>query len=126
VDSNTFSWSFAPAYTGRHVRHPSGLLVLWFDTATRATEDKSAGTVHVDSLVVSGIRHGEFLSFHCNADGKRETWVTPVVGIMHDTGTYARPRLAWMLDTASSRIRAIPTDPVLCSASDMFSGDVDD
>jgi hypothetical protein len=133
VDSNAFSWIIPSAgdvgrsrFTGDHVRHPSGLTILWLDTAIRATEDKPAGTVHVDSIVVSGILHGEFLTPHCNADGKRESWVTQIVGIVHDSSTYTRPRLAWMLDTGSNRIRAIPTDPVLCSASDMFSGgDVD-
>jgi hypothetical protein len=130
-DSNTFSWSFAPAhdylddsrFTGRHVRHPSGLLVLWFDTATRATEDTPAGTVHVDSIVVSGIKHGEFLTYYCNTRGRRET---QIVGIVRDSSTYTRPRVAWLLDTASNRIRAFRTDSVLCTPGDIFSGDVDD
>jgi len=129
-DSSTSSWSVAPAhnylddsrFTGRHVRHPSGLLVLWFDTATRATEDMPAGTVHVDSVVVSGIRHGEFLTHYCNTGGREET---QLVGIVRDSSTYTRPRLAWRLDTASDKIRAIVPDSVLCTPGDMFSGDVD-
>jgi len=129
-DSNTSSWSFGPAhdylgdsrFTGRHVRHPSGLLVLWFDTATRATEDTPASTVHVDSLVVSGIQHGEFLTYYCNT---RRTHETQIVGIIRDSSRYTRPRLAWLLDTASNKIRAIVPDSVLCTPGDMFSGDVD-
>jgi hypothetical protein len=130
-DSNTYSWSFAPAhdylddsrFTGRHVRHPSGLLVLWFDTATRATEDTPATTVHVDSLVVSGIQHGEFLTYYCNTRGR---WETQIVGIVRDSTTYTRPRLAWRLDTASNRIKSFPTDSVLCTPGGLFGGDVDD
>jgi hypothetical protein len=129
-DSNTSSWSFAPAhdylgdsrFTGRHVRHPSGLLVLWFDTATRATEDTPASTVHVDSLVVSGIQHGEFLTYFCNTRGRHET---QIVGIIRDSSRYTRPRLAWLLDTASNKIRAIVPDSVSCTPGDIFSGDVD-
>jgi hypothetical protein len=129
-DSNTSSWSFAPAhdylgdsrFTGRHVRHPSGLLVLWFDTATRATEDTPASTVHVDSLVVSGIQHGEFLTYFCNTRGRHET---QIVGIIRDSSRYTRPRLAWLLDTASNKIRALVPDSVLCTPGDIFSGDVD-
>jgi len=129
-DSNTSSWSFAPAhdylsdsrFTGRHVRHPSGLLVLWFDTATRATEDTPAGTVHVDSLAVSGIQHGEFLTYYCNTRGRHET---QIVGIIRDSSRYTRPRLAWLLDTASNKIRAIVPDSLSCTPGDIFSGDAD-
>jgi hypothetical protein len=129
-DSNTSSWSFAPVhdylgdsrFTGRHVRHPSGLLVLWFDTATRATEDTPASTVHVDSLVVSGIQHGEFLTYYCNTRGRHET---QIVGIIRDSSRYTRPRLAWLLDTASNKIRAIVPDSVLCTPGDIFTGDAD-
>jgi hypothetical protein len=129
-DSNTYSWSFAPAhdylgdsrFTGRHVRHPSGLLVLWFDTATRATEDTPASTVHVDSLVVPGVQHGEFLTYYCNTRGRRET---QIVGIIRDSTRYTRPRLAWLFDTASNRIRAIAPDSVLCTPADIFTGDAD-
>ena len=124
-DSNTYSWEFAPErdyqthsrFTGRHVRHPSGLLRLWFDTATRATEDTPAGTVHVDSIVVSGLQRGEFLSYHCNARGQ---WETQIVGLVRDSTNYTRPRLSWLLDTASNRIRPFPSDSVLCTAAEIF------
>lgn len=125
-DLNNYSWRFPTMnhgnerFTGQHLRDPSGMLVLWFDTATRATEDTPAGTTHVDSLVVSGLQPGEFLSYYCNADGRQETWITEIVGILRDTVNYARPRMAWMLDTSSYRIKAIPTDQVLCSVADLF------
>jgi hypothetical protein len=130
-DSNAYTWTFPSMdhgnerFTGQHVRHPSGMLVIWFDTATRATEDDPAGTTHVDSLVVPGLQPGEYLTFYCNAAGRKETWKTEIVGILRDTANYLRPRLAWKLDTVSHKIRAIPTDPVLCSAADLF-GEGDD
>ena len=107
-------------FTGQLIRVPSGLLLLWFDTTTRATEDTPAGTTHVDSLAVYGLQPGEFFTYYCNADGKQETWTTQIVGILRDTANYIRPRLAWMLDTSSFKIRAIPTDQVLCSVADLF------
>lgn len=125
-DSNAYTWKFPSMnngnerFTGQAVRHPSGVLVLWFDTTTRATEDTPARTVHVDSLVVSGLQRGEYVTPYCNADGRAETWKTQIVGILRDTTNYLRPRMSWMLDTMSHRIRAIPTDPVLCSAADLF------
>jgi hypothetical protein len=130
VDSNAFSWSFAPAhdylgdsrFTGEQVRHPSGLLLLWFDTATRATEDKPTGRVHVDTLAVWGLKHGEFATPHCNTGGR---WESQIVGVVHDSTGYSRPRLAWLLDTASNKIRAIATDSLLCTPGGMFGGDVD-
>lgn len=130
VDSNAFSWSFAPAhdylgdsrFAGEQARHPSGLLVLWFDTATRATEDTPAGRVHVDTLVVWGLKHGEFASPHCNTRGR---WESRIVGVVHDSSSYTRPRLAWLFDTDSNKIRAIATDSILCTPADMFGGDVD-
>ena len=124
-DSNTYSWSFAPAhdylgdsrFSGRHVRHPSGMLELWFDTATRATEDVPAGTTGVDSTVVSGLQSGEFLTYHCNAGGR---WESQIVGVVRDSTSYTRPRLAWLLDTASYRIRPIKPDSILCTPADIF------
>jgi hypothetical protein len=131
-DSNDRMWTFPDMnngnerFTGMHVRHPSGLMVIWFDTATRATEDTPAGTTHVDSVVVSGLKHGEYLTFYCNADGRHETWKSQIVGILRDTTNYLRPRMAWILDTVSYKIRAIPTDKVLCSAADLFGEGDDD
>jgi hypothetical protein len=131
-DSNEYTWTFPnmnngnERFTGRLVRHPSGLLVIWFDTATRATEDTPAGTTHVDSVVVSGLQHGEYLTVFCNAEGRHETWKSQVVGILRDTTNYLRPRMAWMLDTVSYKIKAIPTDPVLCSAAYLFGEGDDD
>lgn len=124
-DSNTYSWTFAPAhdylgdsrFSGRHVRHPSGLLELWFDTATRATEDVPAGTSAVDSAVISGLQPGEFLTYHCNTGGR---WESQIVGIVRDTTSYTPPRLAWLLDTASYRIRTIAPDSILCTPADIF------
>ena len=131
-DPNDRMWTFPDMnngnerFTGMHVRHPSGLMVIWFDTAVRATEDTPAGTTHVDSVVVSGLQHGEYLTFYCNADGRHETWKSQIVGILRDTTNYLRPRMAWMLDTVSYKIRAIPTDKVLCSTADLFGEGDDD
>lgn len=98
-------------FGGSHVRHPSGMLTLWFDTATRATEDRPVGRAHADSVVVQGLQHGEWLGRYCMLNGSADQ---RIVGIVRDTTPATRPRLAWLFDSESFRIRTIPTDSVSC------------
>jgi hypothetical protein len=110
-DSSFGSWSWSGSfYSADHVRHPSGLLTIWLDTAVRAGEDRPVGRAHADSIVVSGLRHGEWLGRICMI-GK--SLADTVAGLVPDTTVFVRPRLAWSFDT-NFRIKPIPTDSVTC------------
>lgn len=118
-DSSVGAWNFAPPdkyearayFAGSHVRQPSGLLTIWFDTATRASEYKPVGRAHTDSVVVRGLQHGELLAIFCNSVGQRDE---RIVGVVRDTAALSRPRLAWLFDAQALRIRTVPTDSIAC------------
>ena len=113
----------AEFYIGSHVRHPSGLMVIWFDTAVRATEDHPVGHVHTDSVVVSGVQHLEYLGRFCFAGG--DALPATVVGLVPDADSLFRPRLAWRFNTKSLRIEPFPTDSAKCRVTDPLEGEVD-
>jgi hypothetical protein len=118
-DSSFGVWEQDAFVSGNHVRHPSGELIIWFDTAIRATEDHPVGRAHADSIVVSGLKHGEGLSRYCFIEGNPQN---EVVGIVPDS-TVVEPRLAWTFDKATLRIKAVPTDSLRCSLRDPLEGD---
>ncbi len=109
-DSSYGAWD-----RGSHVRHPSGLLVMWLDTAIRATEDHPVERAHADSILVKGLQHGEGLGRFCMVNGST---ADRIVGVVRDTTTGTRPRLAWLFDSATFRIKATPTDSVTCFLHD--------
>ena len=93
----------------------SGRLVLTLDTISPRvlTEDAESTRTLTDSLVVTGISSKESWSRACTRGGRYDGFV---VGVIPNTVTAPTvPRLAWQFDTVSFRIRAIPTDPILCS-----------
>jgi hypothetical protein len=67
-----------------------------------------------DSLIVAGLAPGETFATLCKVGATLSHGQT--AGLMRDTVTeqWLQPRLAWFFDTVSVRIRAIPTDSVLC------------
>ncbi len=96
-----------------------GRLLLWLDTSTSRAVQRSRRHFEVaDSVVISTLSSGEFFTEYCRigdglADGQiggtartleRERWETP--------------RLAWVFDTLTSRIRTIPPDSVRCAVPD--------
>ena len=115
-DSSFGSWGFGSwgvagsFYSANHVRHPSGLLIMWLDTAIRASEDRPVGRAHADSVVVRGVRHEEWLGRYCLINGAAAEMVA---GLVPDTTARVRPRLAWRFDT-DFRIKPVPTDSVKC------------
>lgn len=109
-------------FIGSHVRHPSGLMVIWFDTAVRATEDHPVGHVHTDSLVVRDVRPGEYLGRFCFAG---QSPASAIVGLVRDADTAFVPRLAWELDATSFRIKPFPADSVRCRVADPLAGEAD-
>ena len=103
-------------FVASHVRHPSGLMVIWFDTAVRATEENGMRRVHVDSVVVQGMQHLEYLARICS-DTTGLT-VGRVVGLTQEADTTAHPRLAWRFNVQNFRIEPFPTDSVRCMVNE--------
>jgi hypothetical protein len=121
-DSSYGIWEVDAFVSGNHIRHPSGELIIWFDTAIRATEGHPVGRAHADSVVVTGLKRGEGLSRYCFVEGNPQS---SVVGIVPDT-IATEPRLAWTFDKATFRIKTIPTDSLRCALRDPLEGeDVD-
>ena len=122
ADSTDFEWTFAPRnggsntrFAGRVIRRPNGLLKIWFDTATRATEEKPAGRTGVDSVIVRDLRHGDWFTIVCNSGaGTRDT---QLVGVVHNDRRYVHPRLVWQLDTATNRIKSVSPEGIFCTAA---------
>jgi uncharacterized SAM-binding protein YcdF (DUF218 family) len=110
-DSSYGAWDQGGFLSGDHVRHTSGLLIIWLDTAIRATEDHPVGRAHADSIVVTGLKHGEGVGRFCLVNG---SMADNIVGIVGDDTIMMRPRLAWLFDKATFRIKPAPTDSVTC------------
>jgi len=110
-DSSHGAWDQGVFLSGNHVRHPSGLLIMWLDTAIRATEDHPVRRAHADSIVVRGLKPGEGLARFCLVNGST---ADHIVGIVLDTEVRTRPRLAWLFDNTTFRIKPTPTDSVTC------------
>jgi hypothetical protein len=121
-DSSHGAWDQNGFFSGSHVRHPSGLLIIWLDTAIRATEDQPVRRAHADSILIGGLQHGEGLGRLCMVNRSR---ADRIVGIVRDTTVATRPRLAWLFDTATFRIKATPTDSVTCFLNDPIDDAVD-
>ena len=99
-------------FVASHVRHPSGVMVIWFDTAVRATDDHPVGRAHADSVVVKGLRHLEHLGRYCfDAEGFPEAGV---VGLLPAPDTTARPRLAWRFNTQTFHIERYSVESIRC------------
>ncbi len=118
-DSSVEAWHFAVQdngtyapnfFGGSYIRHPSGLFILWIDTASRATEETPSRRIHADSVVLNDLKHGEVVSHYCKVSGSE---ADRVVGILPDTAP-ARPRQAWMLDPITVRVAPLATDSLSC------------
>jgi hypothetical protein len=110
-DSSYGAWDQGIFLSGDHVRHPSGLLIIWLDTAIRATEDHPVGRAHADSIVVTGLKPGEGVGRFCLRNGST---ADRIVGIVRDDTVMTRPRLAWLFDDSTFRIKPAPTDSLTC------------
>ena len=110
-DSSYGAWGQGIFLSGDHVRHPSGLLIIWLDTAIRATEDHPVGRAHADSIVVTGLKPGEGLGRFCLVN---RSMADRIVGIVREDTVMTRPRLAWLFDNTTFRIKPTPTDSITC------------
>lgn len=115
-DSSYGAWDRDGFVSGDHVRHPSGLLIMWLDTAVRAADGRPPRRAHVDSIVVTGLDPSEGLAHFCN--GKTGAGVNHVVGLVRDTAINHQPRLAWLFDDRAFRIKPTPTDSLICFLRD--------
>jgi hypothetical protein len=119
-DSSYGTWDQEGFVSGNHVRHRSGLLILWLDTAIRATEDHPVGRAHADSVVVRGLQSGEGLGRFCTVNGST---ADRIVGLVRDTTMATQPRLAWLFDDHTFRIKVAPTDSLTCFLRDPMEGE---
>jgi len=109
-------------YSASHVRHPSGLMVIWFDTAVRATEEHPVSRAHADSVVVTDLRSGEYLGRFCLHEGASND---DIVGLVPNADSLFRPRLAWRFNPRTFHIDRFPADSVTCRVTDPLAGEVD-
>ena len=109
-------------YIASHVRHPSGSMIIWFDTAVRATEEHPVGHAHVDSVVVNGVQHLEYLGRFCFIGEDPDP---AVVGLVQEGDTIYHARLAWKFNTHTLRIERFPADSARCRVTDPLEGEVD-
>lgn len=97
-------------------RYRSGFLVIYLDTALKRAYpgEPPHERARADSLIVTGLAPGETFARLCKVSATLSKGET--AGLMRDTVTeqWLKPRLAWFFDTVNVRIRAVPTDSVLC------------
>ncbi len=103
-------------FSGDADRYRSGVLIIYLDTSFKRAYPGEAPHeyAHADSLVVRGLAAGETFAEFCKVGSTLALGRT--AGLMRDTvtGQWLQPRLAWLFDTVSVRIRVAPTDSVLC------------
>jgi len=94
----------------------SGRMVLALDTLWPRVETEGANPTRTvtDSLVVPGIRSGEYWTYNCTNNGQYEPFVVAMIPQVAPASNI--PRVAWKFDTLTYRIRPIPTESMLCSA----------
>lgn len=97
-------------------------MVIWYDTAVRATEDHPVGHAHTDSVVVNGVQHLEYLGRFCFVGQSPENGI---VGLVQEGDTLFRPRLAWRFNKSSLRIEPFKSDSLWCRITDPLEGEVD-
>lgn len=97
----------------RVAQFASGTLQVWLDTSRTGVSDKARPFFPADSIRVGGLTKLDRFTQGCTYG--TGSW-QPRIGIVSDT-TYehkTRPKFIWFLDTASARIRPLPTDSASC------------
>lgn len=89
------------------------LLNVNLDTAPLGTAGKGAQYTTADSLRITGLSNLETFTQTCRPSS---TASGPIIALMRDTATarWGEPHSAWILDTATVRIRKIPASSVSC------------
>lgn len=115
---NDVSDTKPPRFSADFVRFTSGVLILKLDTGlVRNRPEAPFDTKLADSIAVRGLGITERFATDCkfgiHVPDERLT------GLVPDTTPerWMRPRLAWLFDTASARIRRIKPDSISCALS---------
>ena len=100
-------------YRAHEKRLSSQLLVLTLDTPAVSTKGAGGKTYFVaDSAVVTHLSYGDSFKNDCKTvSGAGNGLVT---GIVSTNQGRQHPRLAWMFDTVTLKILALPPDSVWC------------
>ena len=96
-------------------RFTSGALIVTLDTSLVRTEVGPPYYFRLaDSILVRGLAKTERFTIDCQAGGH---WDRRILGLLRDSIRHqlARPRLAWMIDTAAGKLRGIKTDSLSCA-----------
>jgi hypothetical protein len=96
-------------------RFTSGVLLLTLDTTlVRNQTDPPFDSKLADSIAVRGLGKTERFSTDCKFGARSRD--ERLNGLVPDTtpNKWMRPRLAWMFDTVSARIRRIRPDSISC------------
>jgi hypothetical protein len=105
----------SPRFSADFVRFSSGVLVLKLDTTLiRNRTEPPFDTRLADSIAVQGLKKTDRFATDCKLGAHS---VDPrLTGLVSDTiaEKWMRPRLAWLFDTVSSRIRRIKPDSLSC------------
>jgi len=112
-DSSYGAWDRDGFVSGDHVRHPSGLMILWLDTAVRATDGRPARRAHADSIVITGLDPSEGLGHFCNGpNGAGPIASSDWFATLRPTTSHGSPGSLTKRRSESRRLR-----PTLSSAS---------
>lgn len=92
-------------------------LQLWLDTSTHRARQKTprSSFAPADSLAISDLETGEFFTQYCRVDAGLADGQIGGLARTLVPEQWERPRLAWVFDTVTSRIRSIPADSVSCA-----------
>jgi hypothetical protein len=97
----------------RVTRFRSGTLRIWLDTSKAGVSETHRAFYPADSVQATALAPIDRFTQGCGYGSG--PW-KPRVGVVSDT-TYehhTKPRLIWFLDTATARIRQLPTDSATC------------
>ena len=104
-------WRFSAEFA----RYTSGVVVFKLDTLlVRDQQRPPFNSATADSIAVGGLRKPERLSTVCRVAGHRSD--DRILGLMPDStsGRWIPPRLAWFVDTVTSRFRRMKPDGLAC------------
>lgn len=105
----------SPRFSADFVRFTSGVLLLKLDTTLiRNQTEPPLNTKLADSIAVQGLGRTERFATDCKL-GTHSVDVR-LTGLVPDTipEKWMRPRLAWLFDTVSARIRRLKPDSLSC------------
>ena len=105
----------SPRFSADFVRFTSGVLLLKLDTTLiRNRTEPPFDTRLADSIAVQGLRKTERFATDCKLG--THSVDARLTGLVVDTipEKWMRPRLAWLFDTVSARIRRIKPDSLSC------------